>query len=63
MFFNILQSYFTHDKNTHANFIDFEAIATEVSEENLDDFFKAWLEERLIPDMPKYGLYKKNYAK
>ena len=62
-FFNILQTYFKHYKNSHANSTDFEAIATEVSKENLDDFFKAWLEDKLIPDIPKYGLYKKNYAK
>ncbi len=63
MFFNILRTYFTRYKNSHANSIDFEAIATEVSKENLDDFFKVWLEDKLIPDMPKYRLYKKNYAK
>ena len=62
-FFNILRAYFKRYKNSHANSIDFEAIATEVSGENLDDFFKAWLEDKLIPDIPKYGLYKKNYAK
>jgi hypothetical protein len=62
-FFNILRAYFKRYKNAHANSIDFEAIATEVSGENLDDFFKAWLEDKLIPDIPKYGLYKKNYAK
>ena len=62
-FFKILQTYFTRYKNTHANSVNFEAIATEVSGENLDNFFKSWLEERLIPDMPKYGLHKKNYAK
>ncbi len=62
-FFNILRTYFTRYKNSHANSIDFEAIATEVSKENLDDFFKAWLEDKMIPDIPKYGLYKKNYAK
>ena len=62
-FFNILRAYFTRYKNSHANSIDFEAIATEVSGENLDNFFKAWLEDKLIQDIPKYGLYKKNYAK
>jgi len=62
-FFKILKTYFTRYRNSHANSIDFEAIATEVSKENLDDFFKSWLEDKLIPDMPKYGLYKKNYAK
>ena len=62
-FFNILQTYFKRYTNSHANSVDFEAVATEVSGENLDDFFKAWLEDKLIPDIPKYGLYKKNYAK
>ena len=62
-FFNILRTYFDRYKNSHANSIGFEAVATEVSKENLDNFFKAWLEDKLIPDMPKYGLYKKNYSK
>jgi len=61
-FFNIIQSYFKKYKNSHANSIDFEAIATEVSGENLDDFFHSWLEAKLIPDIPEYGIYKKNYA-
>jgi hypothetical protein len=62
-FFNILQTYFIRYKNSHADSMDFEAIAAEVSGENLDHFFHAWLEEKLIPDIPEYRLYKKNYAK
>jgi len=61
-FFAILKEYFKRYKNSHAGSNDFEAIATQVSGENLDNFFKAWLEERLIPDMPEYGLFKKDYA-
>ena len=60
-FFSILQTYFKRYKNSHADSDDFEAIATEVSGQNLDSFFKAWLEEKLIPDMPEYGLFKKDY--
>ncbi len=61
-FFAILKAYFKQYKNSHADSSDFEALATQVSGENLNDFFKVWLEDKLIPDMPAYGLYKKNYA-
>jgi len=61
-FFLLLQTYFKIYKNHHANSNDFEALATKITGENLDFFFKSWLEDKIIPDMPKYGLYKKNYA-
>jgi len=60
-FFSILQTYLKRYKNSNAGSDDFEKIAAEVSGQNLGSFFKAWLEERLIPDMPEYGLYKKDY--
>ncbi len=60
-FFAIVKNYFKEYKNSHANSNDFEAIATKVSGKNLDDFFKVWLEDKLIPDIPEYGLYKKDY--
>jgi aminopeptidase N len=62
-FFKILQSYFKRYKNSHANSVDFENIAKEISGKNLDNFFHAWLEGKMIPDIPEYGLYKKDYAK
>ena len=62
-FFKILQSYFKRYKNSHANSVDFENIAKEISGKNLDNFFHAWLEGKMIPDIPEYGLFKKNYAK
>jgi aminopeptidase N len=62
-FFKILQSYFKRYKNSHANSVDFENIAKEISGKNLDEFFHDWLEGKMIPDIPEYGLFKKNYAK
>ena len=62
VFFEILKTYFTTYKNSHASSEDFEAIATKVSGKDLSAFFKAWLEDKIIPDMPNYGLYKENYA-
>jgi len=62
-FFKTLKTYFIRYKNSHANSVDFETIAKEVSGEDLNEFFKAWLEQRLIPDMPRYGLFKKDYSK
>ena len=44
-----------------ADSADFERLAKEVSGQNLDAFFTAWLEDPLIPDMPEYGLYKEDY--
>jgi aminopeptidase N len=61
-FFNLLQAYFKKYKNSHANSNDFETLANKISGENLDDFFYSWLEAKLIPDIPEYGIYKKNYA-
>ena len=63
MFFSILKTYFKRYQNSHADSVQFEAVATEVSGQDLDAFFKAWLEDKLIPNMPEYGLYKKAYGK
>ena len=63
LFFDIIKTYFKRYKNSHAGSEDFEAIATEVSGQDLDAFFKMWLEDKMLPDMPSYGLHKANYAK
>jgi aminopeptidase N len=61
-FFKILRTYLARYGNSHANSDDFIAIAQKVSGKNLDPLFKAWLEQDMIPDMPRYGLYVKDYA-
>jgi len=63
LFFKILRTYLTRYGNSHADSDDFITIAKEVSGKNLDPLFKAWLEDSMIPDMPRYGLYVKDYAK
>ena len=62
-FFAILKAYFKRFGNSHAGSKEFTQLAKEVSGEDLDSFFKAWLEDKLIPDIPEYGLFKKNYSK
>jgi aminopeptidase N len=63
LFFKILQTYLTRYSNSHADSDDFIAIAKELSGKDLDPLFKAWLEDSMIPDMPQYGLYVKDYTK
>jgi aminopeptidase N len=61
-FFKILRTYLARYGNSHANSDDFIAIAQKVSGKNLDPLFKAWLEDSMIPDMPRCGLHVKDYA-
>lgn len=70
-FFKILKTYLDTYKDANANSDDFIAIAKKVSAEKvsaktvsakeLDALFKAWLEDKMIPDMSEYGLYVKDY--
>jgi len=62
-FFSILKAYFKRFKNSDAGSKEFTTLANEVSGENLDTFFKQWLEDKMLPDIPEYGLYKETYAK
>jgi len=61
-FFKILRTYLKRYMNGNADSNDFIAVAQKVSGENLQTFFKGWLEDTLIPDMPEYGLFFKNYS-
>ena len=61
-FFKILRAYFKKYKNSDAGSDDFIAIAKEVSGQDIDPLFDTWLEDKIMPDMPEYGLYKKDYA-
>ena len=63
IFYKILKTYFETYGNGHAGSDDFIDIANRVNGQNLDSLFRAWLENEMIPDMPEYGLYVKDYAK
>lgn len=60
-FFEIVRTYFERFGNDSAGSADFIAIANEVSGENLDGFFAAWLDDPALPDIPELGLLKENY--
>ncbi len=55
-FFKILQTY--AQRYYHANVTpqDFISLAEELSGQNLDDFFQAWLFGESMPDIPELGL-------
>lgn len=51
-FFEMIQVYQTRYGNSHAEIADFIAIAEEVSESDLGDFFDSWLYQASIPPKP-----------
>ncbi len=55
-FFKILQTYTQRYYHANVNSQDFISIAEEVSGQNLDDFFQAWLYGKSMPDIPQLGL-------
>ena len=61
LFFQILQTYakrFAYDNVATA---DFTALAEEVSGQELDDLFTAWLYEQPLPDIPEAGLFRSDF--
>lgn len=52
VFFEILQTYFARYQNGNATTDDFLAVVAEVSEQDLDDLFTAWLYETELPPLP-----------
>lgn len=56
VFFTILRTY--HDRFAYGNAAtaDFIALAEELSGDDLDDFFAAWLYDPIMPDIPEMGL-------
>jgi aminopeptidase N len=56
MFFRIVQTYAERYRGGSASTADFIALAEEVSGEQLDDFFTAWLYTRTIPPIAELGL-------
>ncbi len=61
LFFKILQTYFSSFGGGNAGSEDFIRIAKEVSGQNLDPLFNAWLRDEMMPDIPQLGLYKESY--
>lgn len=55
-FFQILRTYYDRYKYSNATTADFVAAAEEVSGQELDEFFDAWLYDPMMPDIPEMGL-------
>jgi len=55
-FFEILRTYFGRYQNGNAATEDFIAVAEEISEKDLAEFFDAWLYDKNIPPIPDLGL-------
>jgi aminopeptidase N len=51
-FFEIMRTYYGRYQYANASTADFIAVAEEVSGQNLDDFFNAWLYEETLPPIP-----------
>jgi histone H3/H4 len=60
-FFDILRTYANRFMHSNASTADFIAVAEEVSGQELDDFFDAWLYENEIADMPELDLFREDY--
>ncbi len=56
VFFKILQTYTRRYYHANVNTQDFISVAEEVSGQNLNDFFQAWLYGTSMPDIPELGL-------
>ncbi len=61
VFFNILRTYAKHFRNSNATTEDFIAIAEEISREDLQTFFDAWLYQPTLPDIPEMGLFREDF--
>lgn len=55
-FFNILRTYFERYQDGNVWTADFIAVAEEISGQELDTFFEAWLYDTRVPDIPELGL-------
>ncbi|MCL4257993.1 MAG: M1 family metallopeptidase [Anaerolineales bacterium] len=60
-FFGILQAYYARFRDSNATTADFVAIASEVSGQDLQEFFDGWLYATDVPDIPEMGLYFSDY--
>ncbi|MEZ4657231.1 MAG: M1 family metallopeptidase [Caldilineaceae bacterium] len=60
-FFAILQSYAERFAYGNATTADFIAVAEEISGQELDELFNAWLYEDPLPDIPEAGLFRADF--
>ncbi len=56
LFFQILRTYTERFRYGNADTLDFIAVAEEVSEQDLEAFFDAWLYAKALPPIPEMGL-------
>jgi hypothetical protein len=61
-FFETLRTYTARFAHSNAATADFIAVAEEVSGQDLDSFFEAWLFAEEIPDLPELDLYRADYT-
>ena len=52
-FFQILRAYYERYQNSNATTDDFIAVAEEVSGQEVDALFQAWLYDEAVPDVPE----------
>ncbi len=61
-FFEVLQNYAENFKNGNANTEDLIGVAEDVSGQELDALFDAWLFAQDIPDIPQLNLYQSDFV-
>lgn len=61
-FFDIMRTYYTRFAGSNANTGDFITVAEEVSGQQLDDLFDAWLYDEHIPDIPQMDLRREDFS-
>jgi aminopeptidase N len=60
-FFETLRTYTDRFRHNNVESDDFIAVAEEVSGEDLQDFFDAWLFDEIIPDIPQMDLFQADF--
>jgi aminopeptidase N len=61
-FFKILREFAERYQYSNASTEDFITLSEEISGQALNDFFREWLHENPIPDIPQMGLSESNYT-
>jgi aminopeptidase N len=61
-FFNILRTFTARFGGGNATTQDFISVAEEISGQQLDNFFDAWLYQMELPDIPQMGLYASDFS-
>jgi aminopeptidase N len=61
-FFNILRTFTARFGGGNATTQDFISVAEEISGQQLDNFFDAWLYQMELPDIPQMGLSASDFS-